>query len=252
MAATSTSFSAGVDSLLAVIDPGNAKQGSRSFPAGINMRDLVMKGNDTYFDLFTRVVNGFLGGDVRKCAVEEDLAVFLGVTWNDYTVIQRCHIVALKTENCDLAYYLLYGNNHREVEYYRLDLDFRTGMIFTHPYPHIHCNPLEAPRYSANGWASANAIVDFLEYLYIELYHSQWVSWAEGIWDRHWAARMRPANTNPYRHIIQAFHDSQYPVLLGYLSEITQLKALLRTAKDDLCPFRINTIRRDLMAYPTG
>jgi hypothetical protein len=250
--ATPISFSAGVDSLLAVIDPGNTKQGTRAFPVGVNTRDLVMKGSETYHDLFTRVVSGPLGGDVSKCAVEEDLAVFLGVTWDDYSVIQRCHVVALKTENCDLAYYLSHGKKHREVVYFRLDLDFRTGMIFTHPYPHIHCNPLDAPRYSANGWASPNAIVDFLEYLYVELYHPQWVLWAERIWGQHWASKKRSASTNPYRRIIQAFHDSQYPVLLGYTSEIAQLKGLLRTAKDDLCPFRINTVRRDLMAYPTG
>jgi hypothetical protein len=107
-------------------------------------------------------------------------------------------------------------------------------------------------RYSLNGWESHNAIVDFFEHVYLQCYHPWWLSWAESLWSRHWQQTGKPVTANPFQTIVDAFRESQFPVLEQYGQDLQVLKDVLRRKKDDSYPLRVDGARCTLLAYPCG
>jgi len=110
----------------------------------------------------------------------------------------------------------------------------------------------DIPRYSLNGWPSGNVVVDFLEHVYVELFHDKWVQWARGLWAKHWEATGQRDDQSPFDRIVQMIHESKYNVLAGFRTEIEILKRLLRNKKDEIFPLRLDQERSELLAYPTG
>jgi hypothetical protein len=216
----------------------------------VSRHELYQTAAESVLDMFRRVVQTATRGDTVPFQLEENLAVFGVAQWIEGDVIQFCRLIAVKTETCDISYFFRAGERQREVSYFRLDADSRVGHIFTHPYPHVHREPCGEVRYSLNGWVSANAVVDFLEHLYMLLFHGEWRAWARRVWLAHWPPNHRPVMEIPFDHMMRAAQESNYGVLSQHAAEVHQLKQLLRIRKDELFPLRVSPQRRDLLAYP--
>jgi hypothetical protein len=199
--------------------------------------------------MFVRCVNNAVGGDPRRCQVEEDLAVFAFIGWRDGDVLSSASIQAIKTIGVDIATYYSSTGNH-QVQYFRFDVERRTGLIFTHPFPHVHYVPRSEVRYSLNGWQSRNAVVDFFEHIYLNCYNAEWSSWAESLWNQHWFQSGNAAQLSPFQTIVDAFRESQYPVLEQHERHIQALKNVIRRKKDDSYRLRVDASRCALQGYP--
>ncbi len=246
----SSSFSIGIDRVLRLLSPHGAPTGERGFPAGVDRQDLHQQGNQSILDMFRRVVNAANGGDPTPFQIEENLAVFGVVRWAEGNVIEFCRLIALKTEACDIPYYCRPGERQRDIFYYRLDADAKIGYLFTHPYPHVHAQAHAGPRYALNGWPSPNAVVDFLEHVYVALFHAEWREWARRVWTSHWPANHQAVAEERFDRIMRAAQESNYGVLSQFTVQLQQLKGLLRIRKDEIFPLRLAGDRRDLLAYP--
>jgi hypothetical protein len=242
-------FSEPIQWMLHSLAPTNVPAGTRAYPATLHWRDARVAGNETIRAMFRRCVNNALGGNVSGCRIEDNLAVFAGVRWEDGTRLVEAHIQAIKTEDCDLETYFSDDGLVHEETYYRLDLDRFIGPLFSHPHPHVHSSVHDTPRYALNGWRSENVLVDFLEHVYIQSFHHQWADWAERVWAQHWEELKHPPHLNPFRTILQAAVQNQYPVLRQYHQEIATLKKLLSVRKADACKLRCDPERSQLLAY---
>jgi hypothetical protein len=194
-------------------------------------------------------VNNAAGGDPRRCQVEADLAVVASIQWRDGNVLSTASIQAIKTLGVDIPTYYAGPGTH-EVQYFRFDVERRTGVMFTHPFPHVHCVPRGEVRYSLNGWRSRNAIIDFFEHIYINCYHPAWLAWAESLWNQHWIQSGNAARPNPFPTIVAAFRESQYPVLEQHQQHIQVIKEVIRRKKDDSYRLRVDASRCALLGYP--
>jgi len=243
-------FSESVGWMLQALSSRNAPSGSRSYPVGLDWRDARVQGGESIRDMFRRCVRNALGGHIGGCRIEDNLAVFTFVRWVDRSRLIEANIQAIKTEDCDLeAYFSDDGRDHEET-YFRLDLQRFVGMLFSHPYPHVHSNTRDWPRYSLNGWKTDNVVVDFLEHVYIQSFHDQWVAWAKRVWATHWDNLNRPPQENPFSLIVNAAASNQYNVLQQYRVEIDTLKALLTARKAAAFDLRCDAERCQLLGYP--
>jgi len=68
-------FSDNFDNFLHFLQPYAGPQGSLAYPAGLSWNDAQIRGNETPRDMLVRCVNNAAVGDVRRCQVEDDLAV---------------------------------------------------------------------------------------------------------------------------------------------------------------------------------
>ena len=200
--------------------------------------------------MLVRCVNNAVGGDVRRCQIEDDLAVFAFIGWRENDTLFPASVQAIKTIGVDIPTFFAGAGNH-QVQYFRLDVERRTGLIFTHPFPHAHYVPCGEVRYSLNGWQSGNVLIDFFEHIYLQCYHAQWLAWAQSIWNRHWSVLAgRAALPNPFQTIVDAFRESQYQVLEQYQRDLEAIKNVLRRQKDDSYRLRVDGARCSLLAYP--
>jgi len=201
--------------------------------------------------MLVRCVNNAAGGNVRAFQIEEDLAVFAFLRWRNGNILTAVSIQAIKTLGIDIATYFAGAGNY-PVQYFRFDVERRTGLIFTHPFPHVHYVPRGEARYSLNGWESQNVVIDFFEHIYLQCYHPLWLVWAEDLWNQYWAQFGNPADSNPFPIIVDAFRESQYPVLEQHDIHLRALKNLLRHKKDDCYRLRVDAARCSLLAYPSS
>src|SRR5271157_1266797 len=152
-------FSDNFDTFLHSLQPHGRPQGNLTYPAGLSRQDARIRGNETPRDMLVRCVSNAAGGNVRQCQVEDDLAVFAFIQWRDNNVLSSASVQAIKTNGIDIPTYYAAAGNH-QVQYFRFDVERRTGLIFTHPFPHVHYVPRGEVRYSLNGWKCANAWFD--------------------------------------------------------------------------------------------
>ena len=242
-------FSDNFDTFAHSLRPHTGRQGNLTYPAGLCWQDAQIRGNETPRDMLVRCVNNAAGGNVRGCQVEDDLAVFAFVRWRDKDILSSANIQAIKTLGVDIPTYFA-GSGAHPIQYFRLDVGRRTGLIFNHPSPHVHCVPRGEVRYSRNGWESPNVVIDFFEHVYLQCYHPLWLSWAEEHWNRHWAQFGNHGVRNPFPIIVAAFRESQYPVVEQHESHLRVLKNVLRHRKDAAFRLRVEQSRCSLLAYP--
>lgn len=232
------------------LNPHTGPEGRVSVPLALNPRDAIVRGNETVRDMLVRCINNTTG-DPRDCLIVDDLAVLGHVSWREDRVLHNACIQVIKTEGVDIETFYRRPAQDR-FRYFRLDVDSaRTGVIFTHPHPHLHVQPNGGSRFALAGWQSSNVVVDFFEHVFLECFHAQWMTWAEDIWNRHWAATRGAGTPNPLRIIVDAFRDSQFHVLENYANEINELKTELRNAKNEAYGLRVDESRVALLLYPT-
>jgi hypothetical protein len=247
-------FSDNFDWFLYSLEPDGGPQGNREYPGGLSWRDARearIQGNENVHDMFVRFVNNKLGGQVSRCQIESDLAVLAFIGWRDNDVLSWASVQAIKTIGVDVPTYFAGAGNH-QVQYFRLDVERRTGIMFTHPFPHAHYVPRGEIRYSLNGWQSSNVIVDFFEHIYLQCYHQVWLAWAEDAWNRHWSASSGAGAVNPFQTIVDAFRESQDAVLEEHQRDLEAIKNVLRRKKDDSYRLRVDSARCALLAYPSA
>jgi len=242
-------FSDNFDIFLHSLRPHAGQQGNLTYPAGLSWQDAHIRGDETARNMLTRCVNHAAGGNVRLCQVEDDLAVLAFIRWRDKNILSSASIQIVKTLGIDIQDYFA-GAGNDQIQYFRLDVERRTGLIFTHPFPHVHYVPRGEVRYSLNGWESPNVVIDFFEHVYLQCYHPTWLAWAEEWWDRYWAQFVNPGVQNPFPIIVEAFRESQYGVLEQHERDIQALKSILREKKDEAFRLRIEGARCSLLAYP--
>jgi hypothetical protein len=244
-------FSDNFDSFLHSLQPHTGPQGNLTYPAGLVWQDAQIRGNETPRDMLMRCATNAAGGDVQRCLIEDDLAVCAFVKWRDNDTLSSASIQAVKTIGIDVRTYLAGPGDH-QAQYFRLDVERRTGLIFTHPFPHAHYVPHGEVRYSLNGWESRNVVIDFFEHIYLQCYHPLWLAWAENLWNRHWSLAARAGFPNPFHTIVDAFRESQYQVLEQHQQDVEALKSVLRRKKDDVYRLRVDGARCSLLAYPAA
>ena len=242
-------FSDNFDLFLHSLRPHAGPTGQLTFPVGLPWDVAQVHGNETPGGMLARCVNDALGGDVRRCAVEADLAVLAFIRWRDGSIVSTASIQAINSIGTDIQS-LVASPGGQQAQYFRLDIERRTGMMFTHPFPHVHYVPRAEIRYSLNGWKSRNVVIDFFEHIYVNCYHASWLDWAEGLWNQHWGLTGNAAAQNPFQTIVAAFRESQYPVLEQYEHDLQALKNVLRRKKDDSYRLRVDDKRCSLLAYP--
>jgi len=242
-------FSDNFDTFLHSLQPHGGPQGNLTYPAGLSRQDARIRGNETPRDMLVRCVSNAAGGNVRQCQVEDDLAVFAFIQWRDNNVLSSASVQAIKTNGIDIPTYYAAAGNH-QIQYFRFDVERRTGLIFTHPFPHVHYVPRGEVRYSLNGWESRNVVIDFFEHIYLQCYHPLWLAWAENLWSQYWGQFGNPGDPNPFPIIVDAFRDSQYPVLEQHEVNLQALKNVLRHKKDEGYRLRVDGGRCSLLAYP--
>lgn len=119
--------------------------------------------------------------------IEDNIAVFLKLTWKDRKRLVYANIqTIITTSNLEDYYYL---GVDAEAQYLRLDFDYKTlGDPFSHPLAHIHVEGDLSPRFALEGGNSGNIIVDYLEFLYRNYVADKWLEWAEREWNREFAS----------------------------------------------------------------
>jgi len=101
-------FTKNLEVVQAHIIPRQA-DGKSVFPPrlqGSHERKVRVRSTETVHDWFVRCVNDVLRGDPRDCTVEDNLALFLIVTWDVDRAISRISVQALCSEETLIDYYL--------------------------------------------------------------------------------------------------------------------------------------------------
>ncbi len=175
----STAFSTTLHNILVSMEKGQWSRGRAFFPAEIEGQDVRVAPGEEAADWFRRCVRTHFGQDVHVCAVEDNLAVLLAI-FGDKRKFHSIHCQAFAVVDGTLAD--VYGGVARTVRYLRLDYDNEEiGDLFSHPYPHIHAQPGDAPRLPLIPCNPACTLVDFLEGLYLNFAHRTWMRWAKDV-----------------------------------------------------------------------
>jgi hypothetical protein len=174
----STAFSVTLhEALLNLRGRGGGKKGRGTFPAEIAGQDLRVRDEEPADDWFRRIVNDCLAGDVERCRIEDNLALFLQLAWgHDRIHGVRCQAFAVVGGT--LAE--VYDGDSSPTRYLRFDYDKdEFGEVFSHPFPHVHAQPDDAPRFPLRPSDPRLALIEFFEFLYLSFNHRVWLEWAK-------------------------------------------------------------------------
>lgn len=176
-------FSEGANNAIQALLPRNIKAGDVAFPPRQEWNEsLRVGGTESLHDWFRRIIGPPDSSDVRieQCAIRDDLAFFGRVIW-DSKGISYCGLQALVTPGSSLLdFYLAEPDTIQsfKANYYRLDLALKEpGPIFKEAMPHIHCVPDGPPRFPFV-YSDEYLPVSFLEFIYLNHFHEDWVKWA--------------------------------------------------------------------------
>jgi hypothetical protein len=239
-------FSVGVDRLLQEVRPYG--RGSTSFPRTLIEADARRDTDEPLHQWFVRVVDRFCGGEPKRTAIEDNIAVFVKLSWANRTRLSYASIQTV-VATFDLDDYYIDGVG--ESVYLRLDFDYTTlGEPFSHPLAHIHTEGSLSPRFALDGGTSGNIVVDYLEFLYRNYVPAKWRTWAEQVWNFEFAQSAGADDVNPFPIICEAFSSGQFQVLRDYSVDLARIKRTLRRRKDEYFDFHMHGADREMLEYP--
>jgi len=240
-------FSVGVDNLLQEIRPYG--QPESIFPQRYIAADGRRVSGEATHAWFRRLVDAYCDGDPKRSSIEDNIAVFLKLTWRHRTELHFASIQTLVTP-CDLDDYYLECPADEAI-YLRLDFDYGTlGTPFSHPLAHIQIDDDRWPRFALDGGVSGNIVIDYLEFIYRHCVPLKWRKWAEGVWRRASIGSDDDEWMNPFANLMDAFESNQFDYLTSHADLLARVKLVLRQRKDELFPFHMAGADREILEYP--
>jgi hypothetical protein len=194
----------------------------------------------------------YCGGDPTRVAVEENLAVMAKLGWHRQGQEERLRFACIPVliAECGLEEYYLAPE--AKAVCVRLDLNYEAlGEPFSHPLPHIHLTDADSPRFSLDGGTGGNIVADFLEFIYRNHVPGKWFVWAR----RQWLLRRGEQGEEAaaqFDQIARAFRDGQFAFLRANAHIISQIKHVLREAKDLLFKTHMDSADREILEYPSA
>jgi len=194
------------------------------------------------------MVDQFCGGDPKRTAIEDNIAVFVELSWRDRTRLIYANVQTVVAA-CDLDDYYLGLNG--DAQYLRLDFNYETlGDPFSHPLAHVHVEGELVPRFALEGGIAGNILVDYFEFLYRNFVPGKWIKWAEREWGREFAATARADDVNHFSTIVEAFATGQFQILRDHAALLTRIKRTLRRRKDEAFSLHMEGADREILEYP--
>jgi hypothetical protein len=171
----STAFSTRLHNILVSMEKGQWSSGRAFFPVEIEGEDVRVAPGQDAADWFRHCVQTYFREDVQVCAVEDNLALLLAI-FGDKKKVHSIHCQAFAVVDGTLAD--VDQGIARTVRYLRLDYDNEEiGDLFSHPYPHVHAQPGDTPRFPLIPCNPRCTLIDFLEGLYLNFAHRTWMQW---------------------------------------------------------------------------
>jgi len=239
-------FSVGVDTLLQAVRPYG--RDASAFPPAFDETEARRNPGERLHEWFVRVVNRFCGGDPKRTALEDNIAVFVKLSWKDKKRLIYANIQTVVVA-CDLDDYYLGAN--AEAQYLRLDFDYKTlGDPFSHPLAHVHTEGDLSPRFALEGGIAGNIVVDYLEFLYRNFVPAKWIRWAEREWEREFMATAKAGDVNHFPTIVDAFATSQFQILRDHAALLGRIKRAIRKRKDASFNLHMEGADREILEYP--
>jgi hypothetical protein len=197
---------------------------------------------------FVRVVDRFCGGEPKRTALEDNLAIFVKLAWRRPDRLVYANIQTIVTASDLDDFYL---DADAQAQYLRLDFDYKTlGDPFSHPLVHIHVEGELSPRFALDGGNSSNIVVDYLEFLYRNYAPVRWLEWAEREWNREFARAIKDGRAPLLGTIADAFTTGQIQILQTHSALLTRFKRALRKRKDEFFDLGMDGADRELLEYP--
>lgn len=194
-----------------------------------------------------RVVDQFCGGEPKRTAVEDNIAVFARLRWRDRTRLSYACVQTIYA-TCDLEDYYL-GDG--DATCLRMDLDDTSlGDFLTHPLAHVHVDGNLSPRFALDGGDAGNGIVDFLEFVYRTYAPRKWIPWVKRVWAQEFGNGSPAGTIDPLPNILEAFAAGQFDFLRGCATDLTRIKVALRNYKDSMFNLHMDGLDRLLLEYP--
>ena len=239
-------FSVGVDNLLQSIRPYG--RDTSAFPPSLDETGARRRPGENLHQWFVRVVDHFCGGDPKRTAVEDNIAVFVKLSWKNGKRLTYANVQTVVAA-CDLEDYYLGPN--AEAQYLRLDFDYKTlGDPFSHPLAHVHAGADLSPRFALDGGTAGNIIADYFDFLYRNFVPTKWIRWAEREWGYEFAATARSGDADHFPTIVKAFATSEFQILRDHVNLLTRIKRTLRKRKDELFGLHMDGADREILEYP--
>ena len=220
--------SPGAETVITLLTPHKAPQGSLVFPKnGLLEADMRVTDSESVHEWFRRLI-GSTSSDERidDCAINSNFAFLGSVHW-DKSWITRCSFQALVTTDDSLSKF--YNDGRVKSFYYRLDFDpHQPGPLFREPQPHVHCTPSGPPWFPFFCVQGEYVLISFLEFIFLNYFHNDWLSWAEQqsrrlVTPDAFAAIVESYKTGPLTRLGQLAPDLQK--LKRALSEVKQKRS---------------------------
>lgn len=198
-------------------------------PANTLPADLRCSDNEALQQWFRRVVgDNDVAQRIGDCSINPNFCFFGELSWKDQQ-IHNCRFQALVTLGSSLEEY--HSSASEPTFYYRLDTDLTAlGRLFSHPHPHLHTIPGDAPRFPFACRNNEFILISFLEFVFLNHFYDSWLKWAEKCASSH-------ISEDAFEEIVFGFerpNGSQF--VQSHQAEIEKLKTALREAKQAKVP----------------
>ena len=223
-------FSRGASQAISTLSGAVKCKGKAHFPSWLGDSCDVRIKNDQSVASWFRTIAGETDDPksrILRDAINDHFALVGVLAW-DKGSLKFCRLHAVVVENGTLLD--LYDDDPKETitaRYYRLDYDVRKpGPLFCEPLPHIHCIPEGAPRFPLPGSSQESLPIRFIEFIYINHFHDEWLKWARAEVEKHCDEDF------PFESIVEGYASGSIAVRLAELqTHIEILKSTLSRAK---------------------
>jgi len=237
--------SEGVHRLLEVLNPHGRLSGRVFYPRQFKDISSRIQDSQPIHDWFIGTLEAL--SDVGSCQVEEDMACFIELEWNQSNLTYvNFHVVISRPQS--IGDYSCDPSRTNVLVYFRMDYSRKIlGQFFTHPLPHIHIHTHDAPRFHLESMTTGNLVVDFLDFIYRNYYFPQWKDWAKRVCRK----RVKLSDgEDRFDRIVEAYKDGKFVELSTDHSEYIRLaKEALREWKDAQFSLRVEQEACSLLSY---
>jgi hypothetical protein len=223
---------------------GSSNLHSALVSAGGTIRRFPGKYRDTRVDgelhgWFRRVVREQFDDDPDACVIEPNIAVLADLEVPTGDLIEKASIQVIVTQGESIEDYCMKEDGANQAQYLRLDFDLGClGPMFKESLPHIHVKPDHEPRFALH---TGHVVAEFIDMIYRNYKHDLWMVWASRVWHDELRRRGRNANTSVFMPVSEAFKASQIGYLISQSSELKQMKASWRAAREEMFPLQIDS-----------